>query len=416
MSAEAEIIRRIRERGRITFAEYMETALYWPDGGYYTTTEPGAEGDFYTSPQAHPAFGSLIALQLFQMWDILDRPRPFRVVEMGAGNGRLCHDIMSFSPQLLGDFSRALHYICIDRAARQGLEGDLPSDLRDNVDRLVSHTVPLKNVVGCFLSNELPDAFPVHRVTMEGGELREIFVTEGPDGTLVEETGEPSTVALTQHLEALGVRLEEGQRAEINLELGPWMKAVSDALRQGYIITIDYGGLAPELYAGGRRQGTLSSHFKHTAVPNPYQRSGRQDLTSHVDFSTVVRQGRTHGLTPIGITTQQRFLNNLGLDQFVRKLRALGLSQGELDANRMGMLDLARPGEMGDFRVLVQGKDVEQRSLWGLGGDEQATELAEKAGPPMLTPTHVEVLSGRYPHLASSLPAGTWADLLRDDG
>ena len=233
MSAEAEIIRRIRERGRITFAEYMETALYWPDGGYYTTTEPGAEGDFYTAPQAHPAFGSLIALQLFQMWDILDRPRPFWTVEMGAGNGRLCHDVMSFSLQLPGDFSSALHYVCIDRAARQGLEGDLPSDLRDNVDRLVSHTVPLKNVVGCFLSNELPDAFPVHRVTMEGGELREIFVTEDPDGALVEETGESSTVALTQHLEALGVRLEEGQRAEINLELGPWMKAVSDALPPG---------------------------------------------------------------------------------------------------------------------------------------------------------------------------------------
>ena len=97
------------------------------------------------------------------------------------------------------------------------------------MDRLVSHTVPLKNVVGCFLSNELPDAFPVHRVTMEGGELREIFVTEGPDGALVEETGEPSTVALTQYLEALGVRLEEGQRAEINLALGPWMEAVSEA-------------------------------------------------------------------------------------------------------------------------------------------------------------------------------------------
>ena len=148
---------------------------------------------------------------------------------------------------------------------------------------------------------------------------------------------------------------------------------------RGYVITIDYGGLAPELYASGRRQGTLSGHFKHTPVADPLQRTGRQDLTSHVDFSTIVRQGRTHGLTPIGITTQRRFLNNLGLDLFVRKLRALGLSQGELDANRMGMLDLARPGGMGDFKVLVQGKDVEQRSLWGLGGDEQATELAEKA-------------------------------------
>ena len=415
MSAEAEIIRRIRERGRITVAEYMETALYWPDGGYYTTTEPGAEGDFYTAPQAHPAFGSLIALQLFQMWDILDRPRPFRVVEMGAGNGRLCHDIMSFSPQLPGDFSRALHYICIDRAARQGLERTLPPSLRDNVDRLVSHTVPLKNVVGCFLSNELPDAFPVHRVTMEGGELREIFVTEGPDGALTETTGEPSTVALTQYLKALGVRLEEGQGAEINLALDPWMRAVSDALSRGYVNTIDYGGLAPELYSGGRRQGTLSGHFKHTPVAGPLQRPGRQDLTAHVDFSTVVSQGRTHGLTPIGITTQQRFLNNLGLDLFIRKLRTLGLSQETLDANRMGMLDLGRPGGMGDFKVLVQCKGIEQLSLWGLDGDELATELVEKAEPPMLTPTHVEVLLGRYPHLAGSLPSGTWADLFGDD-
>ena len=416
MSAEAEALRRIRQRGKITFAEYMETALYWPDGGYYATNEPGADGDFYTAPQAHPVFGSLIAVQLFQMWDILDRPKPFQVVEMGAGNGRLCHDIMSFSPQLPAGFSRALHYSCIDRSAGQGLEASLPYDLGQQVERVVSNEIPLKNVVGCFLSNELPDAFPVHLVTMEGGELTEVFVTEGPDGTLTEETGELSTDALAGRLEDLGVTLDEGQRAEINLALEPWMRAVSDALLRGYVITIDYGGPASELYAPSRGQGTLSGHFKHTQAANPYRRTGHQDLTAHVDFSTIVRQGRKFGLTPIGLITQGQFLNNLGLGVFTRKLRSLGLSQPVLDANRMGMLDVARPGGMGDFKVLVQGKGVEQRGLWGLDRSDEATELVEQTEPPMLTPTHIEVLAGRYPHLAGSLPAGTWADLLGDDG
>ena len=167
----------------------METALYWPDGGYYASTEPGAAGDFYTAPQAHPVFGSLISVQLFQMWDTLERPKAFLAIEMGAGNGRLCHDIMSFSSQLPGGFSRALHYSCIDRSAGQGLEASLPYELGRQVERVVSDTVPPKNVVGCFLSNELPDAFPVHVVTMKAGELMEIFVTEGTDGTLTEEAG-----------------------------------------------------------------------------------------------------------------------------------------------------------------------------------------------------------------------------------
>lgn len=415
MSAKDEVIRRIRERGRITFAEYMETALYWADGGYYASTGPGAEGDYYTAPQAHPAFGSLIAVQLFQMWDILDRPDLFRTVEVGAGNGRLCHDVMSFSTQLPDGFSRALRYVCIDRAASQGLETTLPPDLESKVERFVSHTVPLQNVVGCFLSNELPDAFPVHRVIMEGGEFREIFVAEGPDGTLVEEVGKPSTGALATRLEDLDVTLEEGQQAEINLGLGPWMKAVSNALQQGYVITVDYGGLAPEVYAAHRRQGTLSGHFNHTLAPDPLQRTGHQDLTSHVDFTTIVREGSKQGLAPVGLTTQRRFLNKLGLDRFTRKLRTLGLTQSELDANRMGMLDLVRPGGMGEFKVLTQSKGVEQQRLWGMEGDDRAAGLIEEVKPPLLTPAHIGVLSGRYPHLAGSLPEGTWADLLGDN-
>ena len=106
MSAEAEIRRRISERGAITFAEFMEVALYHPDRGYYTSGEQiGAGGDFYTSPAVHPAFGALLSVQLFQMWELLGRPTDFTVVETGAGNGLLCRDILTAAKGLDDNFA-----------------------------------------------------------------------------------------------------------------------------------------------------------------------------------------------------------------------------------------------------------------------------------------------------------------------
>ena len=132
--AEAEIRRRIGQRGPITFAEFMDVALYWPHGGYYsrdgdhapdgdnTATSPfGPSGDYYTSPMAHPAFGSLLALQLYQFWLLLDRPEPFTVAEPGSGNGQLGRDILATAAGLPGGFPDALQYICLDRGP-----GDLP--------------------------------------------------------------------------------------------------------------------------------------------------------------------------------------------------------------------------------------------------------------------------------------------------
>ena len=117
MSAEAEIRRRIVEKGPVTFAEFMKVALYWPDGGYYSQRDPvGGSGDYYTSPLAHPAFGALIAVQLFQMWRLLERPSRFHVIEPGAGTGRLCLDVLSYAAQLPDGFGDSLLYVCVDRA------------------------------------------------------------------------------------------------------------------------------------------------------------------------------------------------------------------------------------------------------------------------------------------------------------
>jgi len=116
MTAEAEIRRRIAEHGLITFAEFMDVALYHPDGGYYTSGERvGAAGDFYTSPSVHPAFGTLLVVQFFQMWELLGRPAPFTIAEAGAGNGLLCRDIVRAAAGLPGGFARNLRYVCLDQ-------------------------------------------------------------------------------------------------------------------------------------------------------------------------------------------------------------------------------------------------------------------------------------------------------------
>ena len=395
--AEAEIHRRIQERGRITFAEFMDVALLWPDGGYYTgPRNTTAHGDFYTAPGAHPAFGALVCLQLYQTWLLLDSPAVFWVVEVGAGNGLLCHDLVSFSRLMPGAFHASIRYLCLDILSGPGLEARLSREDRDRVSRLRARGVPLQGVTGCIISNELLDSFPVHRVTVTGGELREVYVTL-EDGRLAESLDSPSTPLLEARLSSEGVRLADGQAAEISLEVDTWSEAVSAALDTGFVLTVDYGDAAPELYA--RPRGTLTTFHNHVQTDAPLQRVGRQDITAHVDFTAVVQAGTGAGLEPLGLTTQRECLHNLGLGDMMARLRAMRLPQREADANRMGMLDVARPGGMGDFRVLAQGKGVGRPELWGFTPSEDARSVLEGVPVPLKSPRHLPLMEGRYPHL-----------------
>ena len=395
--AEAEIHRRIRERGRITFAEFMEVSLLWLDGGYYSEpTKSPAHDDFYTAPGAHPAFGALVCVQLYQAWLLLGSPEVFWAVEMGAGNGLLCHDLVSFSRHMPGPFHDSLRYVCLDVRSGPGLEGRLSNEDLHSVSRLKSRGVPLQGITGCFISNELLDSFPVHRVTVTGGELLEVYVTlDG--GRLAESLGSPSTPLLEARLASDRVRLADGQAAEISLEVDTWSEAVSSALDTGFVLTVDYGDSASELYA--RPRGTLTTFHNHVQTDDPLQRVGRQDITAHVDFTTVIQAGVNTGLEPLGLTTQREFLNNLGLGDMMAKLRPMSLPQREADANRMGMLDIARRGGMGDFRVLAQGKGVGSPGLWGFTPSEAVRSVLEGLPVPLKSPQHMPLMEGRYPHL-----------------
>ena len=395
--AEAEIRRRIRERGPVTFAEFMEAALLWEDGGYYADPRNApVHGDFYTAPAAHPAFGALLSLQVYQAWQLLGSPRVFWVVEMGAGNGLLCRDLVSFSRGLPQGFHDSLRYLCVDVRSAPGQESELPPEDRPRVSRLKSRGLPLRGVTGCVISNELLDSFPVHRVTVVDGELREVYVALG-EGGLFESLGPPSTSLLAERLAWEGVRLAEGQAAEISLQVDAWAREVSEALDAGFVLTVDYGAEAPELYA--RRRGTLTTFYNHVQTDAPLRRVGRQDITAHVDFTAVTRAGAAAGLETLGLTTQRDFFHNLGLGEMIAKLRAMRLSQREADANRMGMLDIARPEGMGGFRVLAQGKGVGRPDLWGFTPAEAARRILEALPLPLRLPQHVPLMEGRYPHL-----------------
>ena len=388
-----ELSHRLRTKGKIPFAEFMELALYWPRGGYYRGPSPtGASGDFYTAPGAHPAFGSLLSLQLYQMWRLLKNPNPFWVVEPGAGNGLLGRDVVNFARRIDPAFRNSLQYLCLDPSIS-------PSDhppTTSLVQPLASDGIPLTGVVGCILSNELFDAFPVHVVERRADRLQEVYVILR-DARIVEELDEPSTPALQRRLDALGVELAEGQRAEINLAMSPWLADAARALKRGYIVTIDYGRQADELYSSQRLRGTLTTFYRHIQTDNPYLRIGRQDMTAQVDFTTLKSLGEGFDLTNLAYLTQAQLLSNLGLRRWIARLPSMGLPQHDRDANRMGMLQLIRPGGMGDFKVLIQGKNAPPTTLWSLQPSDELASLTQKLNPPLLTDRHVPLLQARYP-------------------
>lgn len=429
MTPEAEIRRRIGERGRITFAEFMEVALYWPGGGYYcggsspagpddsVESGPfGAAGDYYTAPLAHPAFGALLAVQLYQFWQLLDCPRPFYVVEPGAGSGQLCRDILAAATGLPDGFGKALRYLCLDRTHyRPPPYGD---DSR--AAPIIADGIPLRNLRGCIISNELLDAFPVHQVRVEQGKLWEVCIglAEGSDDTaapLVEVLAEPSTPALAARLDELGIVLAEGQTAEINLNLDSWAGQTAAALEAGFVLTIDYGHRAAELYDPQTRpRGTLVTYRRHVQTDAPLRQIGNQDITAQVDFTAAANAGRRAGLSPVAYLTQREFLRNLGLDHLRRRVTSTPLPLAQATANRAGLLALTRPDGLGNFKVLVQEKNVEvipeqvtagaggataadagrQRQLWGSAPASAALELVHALPLPLLADGHISLPRG----------------------
>lgn len=372
----AIILDRIGEKGRITFAEYMRACLYETGLGYYTSPgrKVGRAGDFYTSINVHRIFGRLLARELVRMWETMASPAQFDIVEAGAGNGQLCRDILDSLAEINPALYGVLTYRLIE--AEPSLE-DIQRDMLAGHGVKVAWSMPPDLAEGslffsgCLLSNELIDSFPVHLVEMTTAGLREIYVTaEGSE--FVETLDIPSTPELEGHLTRLGIGLIAGQRVEISLEASLWLAAVTRAIVRGFVMTIDYGYTAAELYAPQRKYGTLLCYYRHRVDENPYIRVGRQDMTCHVDFTTLIRRGEELGLTTVWFGEQYRFLMGAGMLEEMMTLDANAASEEERLKNRLTLKKLILPeGGMGDtFKVLIQAKGMRNPRLlcmreWG---------------------------------------------------
>lgn len=382
----------------------MELALYSPENGYYRSNTPtGPEGDYFTSPTAHPVFGALLTVQLRQMWEVLGRPTTFTVVEVGAGNGILARDIAEATESTDPDFSRALRYVSIDYSVKI----KLPS----GAQRIAAANLPIQGLVGCILTNELMDSFPVHRFQVENGSIQEVFV-DLSGAEFVEVLQEPSSSIITDRVRtATSEELPDGYKGEVSLRPGDWITEAASALERGFVLTIDYGGTATELYSPNREGGTLRCHYKHVVSSNPYIRVGRQDITAHVDFTALRDSGDRCGLEVIGYTTQREFLHNLGAGNYLEALVKNSRSQSpystgvlpreQYHANRMGMQELLKPEGLGNFKVMIQGKGIALDELWGfVPGNPHQDRLRNEFDVlhvPLLTDVHIPLMEGKYP-------------------
>ena len=409
---------------RITFAEYMDIALYHPEYGYYSTkaVNLGKQGDFFTSVHLGGDFGELLAEQFVQMWEILERPKPFTLVEMGAGQGLLAADILNYLQRQYLDFFASLEYVIVEKSL--ALRQEQQQRLQDFPLRWCNlEDIPPKSITGCFFSNELVDALPVHQFTLEAGQLREIYVTtrdsEGSGGVeewgsggveeiseqiffppsppsgspvastrgtrarrwthhpplfpspplpFIEVIGELSSEKIAEYFDLLGIDFAQsgyadGYRSEINLAAVDWLSIVADRLKRGYLLTIDYGYPANRYYNPRRSQGTLQCYYQHRHHDNPYINIGRQDITAHVDFTALEKWGDRSRLQKVGFTQQGLFLMALGLGLRIANLSHQQQPISQMLQQRDALHQLLDPMGLGGFGVLVQSKGLKEAEI-----------------------------------------------------
>ena len=360
----------VRRSGPMTFDRYMALCLYDPEQGYYMQgrERTGVQGDYFTSPDLHPIFARLIARQAAEMWEALGRPPRFAWIEMGPGRGWFARDFLRWVSSTRPEFFLALEYIAIEPGPHQRalLRERLAEDKLETKVQIIENLEQLGPQTGCFFSNELVDAFPVSVVTREGGRLKEIYVT-AVDRKLREKVGAISSTEVAAYAARYAKEIDEGHRVEVNLRAAQWIRTLAGKLDKGFVVTIDYGNLAANLFTPDRPQGTLMSYRQHVATEDLYSAPGEQDLTAHVNFSALIDAGREAGLDLTGFTTQERFLLALGEENQFGDLYDPGQSEAEQLRARLKLKRLINPEGMGTiFKVLIQHRGIASPRITGL--------------------------------------------------
>ena len=319
----------------VTFERFMEYCLYHPREGYYRRDPSqifGRSGDYMTSPHTHELFAHCLA-DYFHTWFLrLNKPAPFHVCELGAGEGRLAEQILSYLANALPGLSEVIDYVEIDLD-----RGDLSEEM-----------------TGIVFSNEFFDALPVHRVCLSGGELKELYVVQ--EGQEFRETSGPlSDLRIEAYVEEAFRELRENWIYEVNLRMLNVLADLDLRIKQGALLTIDYGYTEREYQATRRPAGTLACYRNHQVSYNPYDHPGEQDMTCHVHWGMLMQAGRALGWKDQELMTQRDFLMGTGLAERLIQEETAGLFATDRLSARLEMKKLLYPGGISDtLKVLVQ--------------------------------------------------------------
>ena len=349
--------------GWISFARYMELALYAPALGYYTAgaRKLGREGDFITAPEMTPLYGQTLARQAAEVLESgLDQ-----ILEIGAGSGAL-------AAALLTELER------LDRLPRNYYILEVSPDLRERERDLLALKVPqlLERVIwlnrlptlyqGLIIGNEVLDAMPAHLVRAGTAGVEEAGVVL--QGGAYAWAWRPAAAELRAAAEAL--RLPPGYQTEIQLVACAFVRTLAQSMARGVILLIDYGFPAHEYYHAQRAEGTLMCHYRHRAHADPFFLPGLQDITSHIDFSAVAHAGEEAGLELLGYTGQAQFLINCGITDIM--LRTPPENAAAYLPQAAAAQQLLSPSEMGElFKVIALGKDYAAPLVGFASGDRR---------------------------------------------
>ena len=356
--------------GWISFARYMELALYAPGMGYYSggAAKFGGTGDFVTAPEISPLFGKAVARQAAQVLEFM-ADEGGGILEFGAGTGKLALDLL-LELEKLGHLPE--RYLILEVSA------ELRQRQRELFEERAPHLAPRVDWLehlparfnGLVLANEVLDAMPVHLVVWRDAGLFERGVVwngaafEWRECPLVDD--ELFTVA-----RALNLQVDPGKDyvSEINLAARGFMRSLAGILQQGAIVLIDYGFGRSEYYHPQRDQGTLMCHYRHHAHDDPFYLPGLQDITSHVDFSALTEVAINAGLELLGYITQAHFLINCGVTEILAQTPAENTGVYLPLANQLQKL--VSPAEMGElFKAIAFGKNIRQPLAGFVSGDK----------------------------------------------
>jgi SAM-dependent MidA family methyltransferase len=357
-----------RNDGRLSFARYMELALYAPGLGYYMAgaRKLGRAGDFTTAPEISRLFGRTLARQLQQLAALGLR----EILEIGAGSGALAADVLLELERLGCTPER---YLILE------LSPDLRDRSRDTLAARAPHL--LERVAwlnqlpprfeGVVLGNEVLDAMPVHRISRRQGNTLEGYVQhEEPTGKFLDVDGPASDEV---RLAAAGLPLpDHDYHSELQLVARGFIRTLAAVLGRGAALFLDYGFPCREYYHPQRASGTLMCHYRHRAHDDPYFLPGLQDITSHIDFSAIAQAGRGAGLDLLGYTNQAQFLVNCGITDVLAETSASdAAAYAPLAAQVQKLLS---PAEMGEFfKVIALGRGVPDALLGFASGDKRHT-------------------------------------------